>query len=100
MHLYGVWKNGIDEPICRAGMEMQTQRMDRGTRGKEGWDEWESSIDIYTVSCVKKTGEGNGSPFQDSCLENPMDGGAWQARVHGVAKSRTRLSAYAFTFHV
>ena len=33
------------------------------------------------------------------CLENPMDGGAWQASVHGVAKSRTRLSDFTFTFH-
>ena len=36
-------------------------------------------------------GEGNGNPLQYSCLENPMDGGAWWATVHGVAKSRTRL---------
>ena len=36
-------------------------------------------------------GEGNGTPLQYSCLENPMDGGAWQAAVHGVTKSRTRL---------
>ena len=36
-------------------------------------------------------GEGNGNPLQYSCLENPMDGGAWWAAVHGVAKSRTRL---------
>ena len=35
------------------------------------------------------TGEGNGTPLQHSCLENPMDGGAWWAAVHGVAKSRT-----------
>ena len=34
-------------------------------------------------------GEGNGTPLQYSCLENPMDGGAWWAAVHGVAKSRT-----------
>ena len=34
-------------------------------------------------------GEGNGTPLQYSCLENPMDGGAWQAAVHGVAKSQT-----------
>ena len=34
-------------------------------------------------------GEGNGIPLQYSCLENPMDGGAWWAAVHGVAKSRT-----------
>ena len=37
-------------------------------------------------------GEGNGTPLQYSCLENPMDGGAWWAAVHGVAKSQTRLS--------
>ena len=42
---------------------------------------------------------GNGTLLQYSCLENPMDGGAWKAAVHGVAKSRTRLSAFTFTFH-
>ena len=44
------------------------------------------------------TREGNGTPLQYSCLENPMDGGAWWAVVHGVAKSRTRLSNITFTF--
>ena len=44
-------------------------------------------------------GEGNGNPLQYSCLENPMDGGAWWAAVHGVVKSRTRLSDFTFTFH-
>ena len=43
--------------------------------------------------------ESNGTPLQYSCLENPMDGGAWWATVHGVAKSRTRLSDFTFTFH-
>ena len=43
-------------------------------------------------------GEGNGTPLQHSCLENPMDRGGW-AEVHGVAKSRTRLSDVTFTFH-
>ena len=43
--------------------------------------------------------EGNGTPLQYSCLENPMDGGAWWAGVHGVAKSWTRLSDFTFTFH-
>ena len=43
-------------------------------------------------------GEGNGDPLQYSCLENPMGGGAWGAAVHGVAKSRTRLSEFTFTF--
>ena len=41
--------------------------------------------------------EGNGTPLQYSCLENPMDGGAWQAAVHGVAKSLIRLSDFTFT---
>ena len=47
-----------------------------------------------SLSC---TGEGNGNPLQYSCLENPLDGGAWQATVHGVAKSWTRLSDFTFT---
>ena len=42
--------------------------------------------------------EDNGTPLQYSCLENPMDGGAWWAAVHEVAKSRTRLSDFTFTF--
>ena len=44
-------------------------------------------------------GEGNGNPLQYSCLENPMDRGAWSAAVHGVTRSRTRLSDFTFTFH-
>ena len=44
-------------------------------------------------------GEGDGTPLQYSCLENPMDGRAWWAAVLGVAKSRTRLSGFTFTFH-
>ena len=44
-------------------------------------------------------GEGNGTPLQYSCLENHMDRGAWSAAVHGVAKGRTRLSDFTFTFH-
>ena len=45
-------------------------------------------------------GEGNGNPRQYSCLENPMDGGAWQATVHGVAKSRTQLSDFTLLSHL
>ena len=44
-------------------------------------------------------GEGNGTPLQYSCLENPMDGGAWKAAVHGVTEGRTQLSDFTFTFH-
>ena len=43
--------------------------------------------------------EGNGNPLQYSCLENPMEGGAWEAAVHGIAKSQARLSDFTFAFH-
>ena len=45
------------------------------------------------------SGEGNGNPLQYSCLENLMDGGAWWAAVHGVARNQTRLRDFTFTFH-
>ena len=44
-------------------------------------------------------GEGNGTPLQYSCLENPMDRGAWRAAVHGVTESQARLSDFTFPFH-
>ena len=44
-------------------------------------------------------GEGNGTPLQYTCLENPMDRGAWWAAVHGVTRSRTWLSDFTFSFH-
>ena len=47
----------------------------------------------------RSPGEENGNPLQYSCLENPMDGEAWRATVHGVPKSRTRLSDFTFTFY-
>ena len=56
-------------------------------------------IRIIYVICIIYNGEGNGNPLQCSCLENLMDGGAWWAVVHGVSKSRTRLSDFTFTFH-
>ena len=46
----------------------------------------------------RSPGEGNGNPLQYSCLENPMDEGAWWATVHGAAKSWTRLSDFTFAF--
>ena len=45
-------------------------------------------------------GEGNGNPLQYSCLENPMDGGAWWATVHGVTKSQTQLSDFFHVFKI
>ena len=44
------------------------------------------------------SGEGNGNSLQYSCLENPVDGGAWKAAVHGIAEGLTRLSDFTFTF--
>ena len=59
---------------------------------------WSLCIIIF-IGHQNQLGEGNGTPLRYSCLENPMDGGAWQAAVHGVAKSQTRLSDFTFTFH-
>ena len=54
---------------------------------------------VALVDVSVTNGESNGNPLQYSCLENPMYGGAWWAAVLGVAKSRTRLSDFTFTFH-
>ena len=69
--------------------------------GYSPWGRWESDTTEqlhfhFSLSCI---GEGNGTPLQYSCLENPRDWGAWWAAVHGVAKSRRRLSDFTFTFH-
>ena len=53
---------------------------------------------LVALALSWRNGEGNGTPLQYSCLENPMDGGAWWAPVHGVAKSQTQLSNFTFTF--
>ena len=49
----------------------------------------QSRTRLKRLSSMVAFGEGNGTPLQYSCLENPMDGGAWEAAVHGVAKSQT-----------
>ena len=54
---------------------------------------------VVQCSSTVVSGEGNGTPLQYSCLENPVDGGAWKAAVHGVAEGQTRLSDFTFTFH-
>ena len=55
-------------------------------------------LGVWAIA-VNRTREGNGTPLQYSCLENPMDGGAWNAAVHGVSEGWTRLSDFTFTFH-
>ena len=66
--------------------------------------EFEFRVDMCPRDCQFQsyrglTGRNNGTPLQYCCPENPMDGGAWWAAVHGVAKSQTRLSDFTFTFH-
>ena len=71
-------------------------RKSHGQRSLVGcslWGRWELDMTErlhfhFSLSCI---GEGNGNPFQCSCLENPGDGGAWWAAVYGVAQSQTRL---------
>ena len=57
------------------------------------------TVEPKTQEVIGVTGEGNGTPLQYSCLENPMGGGPWQAVVHGVTKSWTGLRDFTFTFH-
>ena len=75
-----------DEPICRAVI----MDFPGGSEGKE------SACNVGDPGLIpglgRSPGEGHGNPLQYSCLENPMDGGAWQAIVHGVTKSRIQLS--------
>ena len=69
----------------------------------DGSDSKESACNVGDLGLIpglgRSFGEGNGSPLQYSCLGIPMDGGAWWATARGVAKSRTRLSDFTFTFH-
>ena len=59
---------------------------------------WEGFHLSFSPSTVYMPPSSTGTPLQYSCLENPMDGGAWWAVVHGVTKSQTRLSDFTFTF--
>ena len=79
LHL-GVAVEQCTLPVCMSAAE-QCRVMTAGTPGSGG--------------CP---GGGKGSPLQYSCLENPMDRGAWEATVHGVTESRTRLSDFTFLF--
>ena len=88
MWLQRIWHN----------LETEQQKQDAHFSGKN--TEFQVKESISKMQLLKAiNGEGNGTPLQYSCLENPMDGGAWWAAVHGVAKSRTQLSDFTFTFH-
>ena len=63
------------------------------------WDILNVINHLFKIKYFYLYGEGNGTPLQYSCLENPMDGEAWWVAVHGVAEGRTRLSDFTFTFY-
>ena len=90
----------LGHSLCRSRVRLTSPRTmgpadpitDRGVR----LSQWHSA---FFPTLEAPSGEGDGTPLQYSCLENPMDGGAWWAAVHGVEKSQTRLSNFTFTFH-
>ena len=73
----------------------------RSLVGYSPWGHWglDTTEQLHFHFSLPSIGEGNGTPLQCSCLENPMDGGAWKAAVYGVAEGQTRLSNFTFTFH-
>ena len=80
--------------------DTDVENKSKHTKGaKGGGMNWEIRTDMNIHTAMHKIGEGDGTPLQHSCLENPMDRGAWWAAVHGVVKSQTRLSDFTFTFH-
>ena len=94
----------IDKPLARFLKKKRERTQINKTRNEKGevtivTTEIQRIIRDYYKYLHTNNGEGNGTPLQYSCLENPMDGGAWWAAVHGVAKSRARLSDFTFTFH-
>ena len=69
--------------VCPGGSEVKASAYNTG--------------DVSLIPGSRRSpGEGNGNPLQYSCLENPMDGGAWWAIVHGVTKSWTQLNDFTF----
>ena len=69
--------------------------------GSDGKASARNAGDLGSISRLGRSlGEGNGNPLQFSCLENSMEGGAWWATVQGVAKSRTRLRDFTFTYKI
>ena len=125
MSLNKLWELVIDREAVNAVKKSQTQLSDWTELNKcmHSWTythiqvfneavyTWPGGSDGKASACnagdpglilgsVRSPGEGNGNPLQHSCLENPMDGGAWYTTVHGVAKSRPWLSDFtSLTLH-
>ena len=85
-----IWDSKLIHPHLVGGKKEATEKEGKGLPNPRGQ---------VCRHLGAHSGEGNGTRLQYSCLENPMDGGAWWAAVHGVAKSQTRLSDFTFTFH-
>ena len=93
-----------EQPRTQKRQQIGRTRYGPGVRWCIWW--WETRpVFLYCFHFLSKIkgevfspGEGNGNPLRYSCLENPMDRGAWRATVHGVAKSQTRLGDFTFTF--
>ena len=81
-----------------AGVTWKLLQVSSGGAGEYGGLQRVSNFAFWSILIIP-FGEGNGIPLQYSCLENPMDRGAWWAAVHGVTKSQKRLSDFTFTFH-
>ena len=83
------------QELLALGRKAGVIRLINRTKRKPGTSGKRLNLLLVALDC----GEGNGTPLGYSCLENHMDAGAWQASVRGVAKSRTLLSDFTFTFH-
>ena len=80
---------GVEKEVCRGG-DAGSWKRKNSSQGTESLQSACSAGDPGSIPGSRRcSGEGNGNPFQYSCLENPMDRGAWEAIVHGVAKSWT-----------
>ena len=96
--------NSLSLPPCAACLSSFTQQVMCFPAGSDSKESACNAGDPVSIPDLGRSpGEGKGNPRQYSCLENPMDGGAWWATVHGVTKSQTRLNepaSYLYAQHV
>ena len=91
--------NDVSQRITSYSFKLSFFQKEDFLSGSEGKASAYNAGDPGSIPGLERSSvEGNGTPLQYSCLENPMDRGAWQATVHGVAKSRTRLSDFTSLF--